>query len=182
MKGVIVYKGKYGATEEYATILAKTLNLPLFSSTITGRMLIDADYVLIGSAVYVGKLSVRSWLHRNQTWLQNKKLFFFIVSGTSAADAEKTAQIIKANIPEALQQNDIFFLKGRLIQSQLSWLDRLVLKLGAWFTKDPVQKKKMLQDFDGVHPEATLPIIQVLKAWKKEQHQEPASCVFNPIT
>ena len=50
MKGVIVYKGKYGATRQYAEMLSKELNLPAFAPVATSEQLMDADYVLIGSA------------------------------------------------------------------------------------------------------------------------------------
>lgn len=171
MKGVIIYKGKYGATREYADLLSKELNLPVFTPTITGGQLMDADYVLIGSAVYIGKLQLQSWLIRNQEWLKTKKLFFFIVCGTPAADKEKTARIIAENIPRSLRDNPVFFLKGRMIIRKLSWLDRLLLKMGARFTKDPQERKAMLQDFDGVEANRLQPLLHALKLWDLEKRQ-----------
>lgn len=43
MQGTIVYKGKYGATREYAERLSKTLDLPVADSTLTGGQLLKAD-------------------------------------------------------------------------------------------------------------------------------------------
>lgn len=77
MKGVFIYKGKYGATRDYATLLSKELNFPVFTPTITRGAFMDADYVLIGSSVYVGKLLLQSWLIRNEKWLKTKKLVFY---------------------------------------------------------------------------------------------------------
>lgn len=163
MKGVIIYKGKYGATRDYATLLSKELDLSVFTPTITGGALMDADYVLIGSAVYIGKLQLQNWLIRNEKWLKTKKLFFFIVCGTPATDKEKTDKIIADNIPLSLRNNTVFFLKGRMLKHNLSWTDRLLLKMGAWFTKDPEEKKRMLGDFDGVEAANLRPLLQVLK-------------------
>lgn len=172
MKGLIVYKGKYGATRQYADILSKELNLPVFTSIVTGGQLIEADYVLIGSAVYAGKLSLQSWLIRNQEWLKTKKLFFFIVCGTPGTDKEKTDKIIEDNIPRSLRNNPVFFLKGRMIIRNLSWTDRLLLKIGARLTKDPQQKQAMLQDFDGVEAARIRPLADALRLWEGEKRQE----------
>ncbi|NII27794.1 hypothetical protein HB364_22115 [Pseudoflavitalea sp. X16] len=178
MKGIIIYKGKYGATREYADMLSKELNLPVFTPTITGGQLIDADYVLIGSAVYIGKLQLQSWLIRNQEWLKSKKLFFFIVCGTPAAAKEKTAKIIADNIPRSLRNNPVFFLKGRMIMRKLSWTDRLLLKLGARLARDPQEKKAMLQDFDGVEAARIQPLIQSLQTWESEKRQETLHTLY----
>lgn len=172
MKGVIIYKGKYGSTRDYATLLSKELDIPVFTPTITGGALMDADYVLIGSAVYVGKLQLQNWLIRNEAWLKTKKLIFFIVCGTPATDKEKTDKIIADNIPLSLRDNTVIFLKGRMIQRNLSWTDRLLLKMGAWFTKDPEEKKRMLSDFDGVEAANLRPVLQALKLWDMEKRQE----------
>jgi menaquinone-dependent protoporphyrinogen IX oxidase len=59
MQGAIVYKGKYGATRDYATLLSTALNLPVSNETLTGGQLLHADYLFIGSAVYAGRLSLR---------------------------------------------------------------------------------------------------------------------------
>lgn len=171
MKGLIIYKGKYGATRDYATLLSKELNLPAFTPTVIGGELMNADFVLIGSSVYVGKLQLQSWLIRNQEWLKTKKLFFFIVCGTPAGDKEKTDKIIADNIPPSLRNNSIFFLKGRMIRRTLSWTDRLLLKMGAWLTKDPDEKKRMQQDFDGVEVASLRPLLHALKLWDLEKRQ-----------
>lgn len=178
MQGAIIYKGRYGATHDYAALLSKELGLPVSNETLTGGQLIHADYLFIGSAVYAGKFSLRNWLIRHQEWLKDKKLFFFIVCATPAEDKEKTAKLIADNIPVCLQQNSIFFLKGRLVVQRLSWIDRTVLRLGAALTKDPQQKKHMLQDFDGVHVSNLRPLIQAFKLWELAE-LEKKTAVFH---
>lgn len=169
MKGAIVYQGKYGATSEYAHLLSKALNLPVYTAGNTDRELTAADYILIGSAVYIGKLSIQRWLFRNREWLNGKKLVFFIVCGTPGTDKEKTAKIVADNIPPCLCNNPVYFLKGRLIIRNLSWTDRLLLKLGARFTKDQAEKRRMLTDFDGVAVSALRPILHTVQLWELEK-------------
>ena len=169
MKGAIVYQGKYGATSEYAHLLSKELNLPVYAAGNTARELAEADYILIGSAVYIGKLSIRRWLFRNREWLSGKKLVFFVVCGTPGTDQEKTAKIVADNIPPSLRNSAVYFLKGRLIIDKLSWTDRLLLRLGAWFTKDPAEKRRMLTDFDGVEVSALRPLLHTVQLWELEK-------------
>jgi menaquinone-dependent protoporphyrinogen IX oxidase len=171
MKGAIVYQGKYGATSEYAHLLSKELNLPIYTAGNTDRELTEADYILIGSAVYIGKLSIQRWLFRNREWLKSKKLAFFIVCGTPGTDREKTSKIVADNIPPCLRDNPVFFLKGRLIIDKLSWTDRLLLKLGARFTKDPAEKRRMLTDFDGVKVSALRPVLHTVQLWELEKNE-----------
>jgi menaquinone-dependent protoporphyrinogen IX oxidase len=171
MKGIIIYKGKYGATRDYAALLGRELSLPVFSDA-SQEQLAAFDYLLIGSSVYIGQLQLKAWLKHNEGWLRNKKLYFFIVCGTPEAQKEKTAVIVADNIPASLQRNPIFFLRGRMIKKQLSWKDRTLLKLGAWLTKDPQQKMEMLQDFDEVHVSQIRPILQTLKLADLQERQQ----------
>jgi menaquinone-dependent protoporphyrinogen IX oxidase len=180
MQGIIVYKGKYGATQEYAGLLAAALDLPVFESTVTGGQLMKADYVLIGSAVYIGKLQLRNWLIRHEHWLKTKKLFFFIVCGTPASATAKTDKIIADNIPASLQHNAVFFLKGRMVMSKLSLPDRILLHLGAWLNKVPEQRKAMLQDFNGVGVSCIEPLVQAVKQYEYAE-QETALQVSNNL-
>lgn len=52
MKGIILYKGKYSATEDYAHMLQRSLQLPLQSIyDIDKSAITNADYIIIGSSV-----------------------------------------------------------------------------------------------------------------------------------
>jgi len=162
MKGIIIYKGKYGATAQYAAWLAEALCLPVID--VDRRApgdLSPYDYVIIGSPVYVGKLLLRDWLHKNASILQGKKVFLFIVS--SAADDDKPRQeaVIKANIPDELAKDySIYFARGRVIVNKLSWTDKLMVKIGAFLEKDPQKKAVMRRGFDGMKRENINPLIK----------------------
>ena len=144
-KGLIVYKGKYGATEQYARWTGEDLGLELFTpDRVDKEQLAQSDIVLVGSSVYVGKLLIGDWLRENRRLLQNKKLFLFVVCATPASEEQKRREIIKAGVPlPLLDQLDIFFLPGRLVTQKLSWKDRLILRLGIMMEKDPARKKAM---------------------------------------
>jgi menaquinone-dependent protoporphyrinogen IX oxidase len=172
MKGLIVYKGKYGATLQYAEWLGAELSLPVMTTgEMTSEILNRYDYVVIGGSVYVGKLQVRDWLKRVIPVLKNKKVFCFIVCGTPMHKKEKLREILWNNIPpELCTEKHIHFLPGRMIKERLSMFDRFMLKMGAKMQKDPEEGKAMLQDVDNVKKEHLTPLVNdvfssVLTTW-----------------
>lgn len=167
MKGAILYKGKYGATRQYAEWLGEALDVPTLElEHVSARNLAKFDYIIAGASVYAGRLQNKSWLKRNSKILQGKKLFLFIVCATPSSEKEKLNEILNANIPDALvNRADTYFLRGRLIISKLSWTDRLVLRMGASLEKDPARKKAMLQDFDSVKKENINVLLQAVTAY-----------------
>ena len=149
MQGHIIYQGKYGATKQYANWLNEMLNIPVSTpDKITAIDIKNADYLVIGSSVYVGKLLIRHWLKENVADLVNKKIFMFIVSATPATEKLKLESFLLSVPAEIRYLIEIYYLPGKVIKKDLSFLDNIILHMGAWLTKDPVEKKKMLTDFD----------------------------------
>ena len=155
MKGIIVYKGKYGATEQYAQWLGEELNLPVAASDkIDGNDLSNYDFLVIGSSVYIGKLQISKWLKANLASLKGKKIFFFQVAATPPHQKEKLETYIRSGVPEEIRnQCEFYFYAGKMIFNDLSWTDRFMLETGARLTKDPAEKKGMLTDFNNVKKE-----------------------------
>ena len=152
MKGIVIYKGKYGATKQYAKWIGWELGLPVADSKdIKENELSYYDFLLIGTSVYIGKLQIQKWLKDNIAYLHGKKIFLFQVAATPPEEKEKRQAYNRASIPEEILKNcEFYFLPGRMIMQKLSWIDRFMLKMGARLTKDPKAKKGMLTDFDEV--------------------------------
>jgi len=152
MNGIIIYHGKYGATEQYAQWLSESLRMPMLSAKAARQSIIaDYDIVILGSSVYVGRLVIHRWLKRNLSLLKNKKLFLFIVCGTSSDNSFQQQAIINNNVDPAIRGNcEIFFLQGRCIVSKLSWVDHFILKIGAMREKDPKKRANMTKGFDSM--------------------------------
>ena len=75
MKGIIIYKGKYGATQQYAEWAGKELNLPIATpENADPGTLAGYDFVAIGTSVYIGKFVINRWLKQQADILKNKKL------------------------------------------------------------------------------------------------------------
>jgi len=167
MKGLVIYKGKYGATKQYATWIGQELQLPVASAD---RFPIDElpnyDYFILGSSVYIGKLEIKDWLKKNFNVLQNKKIFFFQVAGSPVEQIEKRQSYNKASLPPSILKNiQFYYLPGRMIMRNLSVWDRFMLKMGAKLVKDPMEKKAMLTDFDHVKKEKVIPIMEGVRTF-----------------
>ncbi|MCC8426413.1 flavodoxin domain-containing protein [Mucilaginibacter sp. UR6-11] len=170
MKGIIIYQGRYGATDQYAHWLADALGLPLLRvESATPATLAGYDLIILGSSVYVGKLLIAKWIDQNAGLLAEKKVFLFIVCGTTSDDSIQQQQLIHNNLGRAISRSITwFFLPGRCIISKLSWKDRLVLKIGAWFEKNPKKKRVMKQGFDELDRRHLDKLIAAVRATLKE--------------
>jgi menaquinone-dependent protoporphyrinogen IX oxidase len=152
MKGIIIYKGKYGATRQYADWLSEEFKLPAVpADDIMKEQLEDYDFFILGSSVYIGKLQLASWIKENIQSLTGKKIFFFLVSATPPAETTKLNEYINSGVPDQVRNNmEVYYLHGKMKIKELSWKDRFILHMGALLVKDPVAKKKMLTDFNEV--------------------------------
>lgn len=177
MKGAVIYKGKYGATRQYATWLGDVLGLPVLEPQNAGPEIIARfDYLLLGASVYIGQVQHKEWLERHKGLLQHKKLFHFIVCGTPPSEKGKLEQIIDKNIPPVLlQPSSVWFLPGRMIKKNLSWKDRLMLNIGARLEKKAAVRKNMLNDFDDVRHEKLATLIKAVMTYTRDKKHETVS-------
>ena len=174
MKGLIVYKGRYSATRQYAKWLSEELRLPAYVSDIANEDDVDnADFVIIGSSVYIGKLQIKKWLLRNAKALSGKKLFFFMVCGTPSDKKEQLQSYIDAAVPlEIRDRVKVFVLPGRMIYKKLSTKDKFMLRMGAMLSRDAKVKKEMLTDYDAVKKENIEPLLRETKAYFNDTVQK----------
>ena len=165
MKAIIIYKGKYGATKQYATWLGQETGIPARDADIiNGDQLDDYDTLLIGSSVYVGRLKIRKWLKRNFLHLINKKILFFQVAAAPPEEKDKRNGYNIASMPKEIFENcDFYFLPGRMIMKKLFWEDRILLRMGAKLAKDPRDKQAMLTDYDHVTKEQIAPLVEAVR-------------------
>ena len=165
MKGIIIYKGKYGATRQYAEWLSGELNLPVaVSDDISREKLDNYDFLVLGCSVYVGKMLLKAWLKKIIAAIHGKKLFFFLVSGTSSDKREILEGYLQANIPAEIRNRlEVYFLQGRVLMKNLSWFDRLILKMGTALAKGEEAKKEMQLEYDEVKKENTFSLVNAVR-------------------
>ena len=150
MKGLVIYKGKYGATRQYAEWISESLGIPAMDgNNVHGKDLAAYNFVVLGSSIYFGKLLLGKWLKKNVSFLHNKKIFIFSVSGTPTDQIQVLQSCIESSVPAQIRGNmEVYFFPGRLNIKKLSLFHYAMLKVGAWLTKDPAVKKRMLTECD----------------------------------
>jgi len=146
-------------------MLAEELNLPVIrEEDVNAGVLKLYDFFLIGSSVYVGKLMLRKFLKIYERELTSKQLFLFIVSADTDPDVEGHRKVIVENVPESyLSGTEFFFLRGKVIYKELSWKDKLMLRIGAMAQKSAERKRQMMTDFDEVKKENLRGLINRVK-------------------
>lgn len=155
MKGIIVYKGKYGATRQYASWLRNELPLHIvLSDNCKAYQIEQSDVIIIGSSIYLGKMMISKWLKNHIDILKGKRIFLFAVCSTPASETKKLQTYLSSSVPaEVLDQCQVYFLPGRQVYKKLSLMDKFMLRMGAMLSKEPGAKKAMLTDYDAVKKE-----------------------------
>lgn len=164
MKGLIIYKGRYGATMEYSIWLGATLNFPVVKADfVKPEQLTQADYVLIGTSVYIGRLQIAGWLKNLAPLLEGEKLIYFVVGGSAPDHPEKITGYYEHDVPASLRKNAACFpLPGRLHFRQLSLKDKLLLRAGAWLAARKGESIP-LADYNMVSRENLAPVIEAVR-------------------
>ena len=119
--GVLIYKSRYGATQQYAEWIKKELRIPMIDPERLDEQVFSAcDFLIIGTPVYMGEMLIKEWLWQNEQRLRSKRLILFVVC-THYADKEKQEAMINDNIPAGLLASCHFhFLPGRLCVGKLT--------------------------------------------------------------
>jgi menaquinone-dependent protoporphyrinogen IX oxidase len=164
MKGIIIYKGKYGATRKYAEWLGMALNMPVTAPKKDSTDLSAFDPIILGSSVYIGELQLKEWLKENVSVIRNKNIFLFVVCGTPVNEKKKLEAYIQSSVPVEIRgQCHIYFLPGRMLYKKLSLTDKFMLRVGAMLTPDATTRKAMLTDYDAVKSENLEPLIRDIR-------------------
>lgn len=129
MKGVIIYKSKYGATRTYAQWLAEETG---FDMVDTAQANIDAiqqyDAIVLGGGIYATGIAGLSFLQKHIKALQGKKIIVFCV-GASPFEEEAFSEIKNRNMKDALAEIPCFYCRGGWDLEAMSFLDRNLCKL-----------------------------------------------------
>ncbi len=129
MKGLVVYNGKYGSTEQYAAWIGESLGLPVRKAgKVSVRELESADYLVIGSSVHMGKLTASGKLKRWWPILAKKKVFFYTTSGTPADERVALERYLAASVPARLPGHILYPAGGRIDYSKYSPILKMLMR------------------------------------------------------
>ena len=131
-KTLVLYFSKYGTTKEYAEWIAEELNGDIYSiNNFNNDILNNYDIIILGSALYAGKIIGKDIFIKNYEILKNKKLVLFTCG---LADYDKTENInsvynrLKKEFPEKIIENiKIFYLRGGINYKELTLKHRIMM-------------------------------------------------------
>jgi menaquinone-dependent protoporphyrinogen IX oxidase len=162
MSGVIYYKTKYGATEQYAKWLSQDLGFEL-KNIKKGPKPGSENIVVIGSNIIMGKLKAKGWILKHWSNIQNKQVILFAVGGAKIGSEDRDKAMANSLSSEILKTAKIFHLRGKFDHSKVSFLLSKMIKKGMENEKDPVIKKEWSEGFDDVKREYLEPIKSYIK-------------------
>ena len=131
MRSLIIYHTKYGTTQRIASSIAERLTgesalIPVRKAD--GTMIEDADLVVIGAAVYGGKISslVTRFLDRHQALLMSKRIGLYV---SCFYRDERAEEQIRDSFPATLIKHATAsdWLGGAVRLSTLKFADRLLI-------------------------------------------------------
>lgn len=132
MKNLILYATRHGATEKAARLLSLELGgdtTVVDLSKSPAPELTDFDTVVVGSAVYVGKVlePVKKFVEDNAAVLGTKRLGLFIC----CANLEQAGEQLKANYPADLVETAV--AKGdfgyAIQMDRMNFIERTAIKV-----------------------------------------------------
>ena len=139
MKGIIVYKSKYGATKKYAEWLGDETGFDIIEvSDAKVSTLQEYDVLIFGGGIYASGLPVTGFLKKNIKALSDKKIIVFC-DGASPYE-ENAFKAIKDHVMTGeLQGIPLFYCRGAWNMEAMNIVDKNICKMiqKAVAKKDP---------------------------------------------
>ena len=139
MKGIILYKSKYGATRKYADWLSEDTGFEAKEiSKISIGELLTYELIIIGGGVYASGVAGLDFLKKNISLLSDKKIIVFC-DGASPYDDKAFEEIRSHNMKDKLSNIPFFYCRGGWDMEAMTFVDRTLCKLlrKAVSKKDP---------------------------------------------
>ena len=162
MKGAIFFSSKYGSTAEYAEWIGQATGLPVFNIKDTNADPSTYDFLILGSPIIYYKLSIHKWVKKHLNRLAHKPIIFFSVSGAPAG-AKLDGWIANSLPKNFIAGMQHVALQGRQIPEELTFYDRMMLKIAGLFNTDPKARKEELEGFDFMEYASIEPIVSLAK-------------------
>lgn len=162
MKGIIIYKSKYGSTKQFAEWMQEDTGFDLYTISKCPKNLNDFDVIIVGSSIHAGSISVKDYLITNWPFIKDKKVVMILTSG--ASNKRVIDNVVKYSFPpEIMNAIKVFPVGGRYVFDKMSFIDRSLIKIVAFFTKHPETKKGMLTERDDVDRNNLKEVLEFIK-------------------
>lgn len=129
MKGIILYKSKYGTTEKYAQWLSEATGFEMLETVkATVAALKDYDTIILGGGIYAHGIAGIAFLKKNFQALKDKKLIVFC-DGASPFEQKAFDEIRKLNMKDELADIPLFYCRGTFDLKSMTFIDRKLCQM-----------------------------------------------------
>lgn len=129
MKGIILYKTKYGATKKYAEWLRDEMSFDCADiREIKAKQLIDYDTVILCGGIYASGIACMPFLKKHYELLTDKRLAILRV-GASPYDESAFIAIKERNLKDEYKDIPLFYGRGMWKESEMKFLDKTLCKM-----------------------------------------------------
>lgn len=139
MKGIVIYKSKYGSTKKYAEWIAEETGYDISEiSKVKKSDMDNYDVIVLGGGIYAMGIAGLSFLKKNPELVHEKKVFVFC-NGASPYEEEAYKEVKEHNMKEELKDVPVFYFRGAFDMESMGLIDRNLCKMlqRAVAKKDP---------------------------------------------
>lgn len=170
---VVIYKSKYGATEQYARWIADELECDLVRAEDFKAKDFDRyDNIIYGGGLQAGGIKGFDLIKKNRRRLAGKKVVTFVV-GLSVDNKENRMEVRDINLDkDELKSMTLYYCKGAFKPEAVTGLDKGIIKIcismleGSRYTGTDAQKqlyKDMTEGADYIDRKYIEPIVAEFK-------------------
>ena len=164
MKGMVMYKSKYGSTRQFAQWVAEAAGFSLYPISEAPQELDTFDVVVFAGSIHAGSVSITKYVVDSWPSIKDKKVIIMLASG--ASNREVIRKVVADSFPdEILNAVTVFPVGGRYVFNRMSFIDRNIIKLVACLSKRKEIKEGMLTEKDDVKRENLKEILDYLNPW-----------------
>ncbi len=174
MKGIVIYKSKYGSTKTYATWIAEELGFELKEhKSITADDLLEYDTIIYGGGIYAETIAGVTLITKNIEKLAYKKIAVFTTAITPLEYREYYDDMVynKNFSPKVKGKIKVFNFLGKMLMEELSFVHKSAIKTLKKIMsskENPTDMEKLLvslcdTDADLTDKEAIKPLIEYIK-------------------
>ncbi|MBI9096450.1 MAG: hypothetical protein JEY71_16430 [Sphaerochaeta sp.] len=132
--------------------MAEATGFDLYTITDCPKDLHDFDVVVMAGSIHAGSVSIKEYVVANWPSLKDKKVIIILTSGTS--NREVINKVVNDSFSsEIVNTSKVFPVGGRYMFNRMSFIDRSIIKLVAFFSKHPETKKGMLTEKEEMNRE-----------------------------
>lgn len=129
MKGIILYKSKYGATRKYAEWLTEATGFDCIETEKAKISQVkEYDIIILGGGIYASGIAGLSFLKKNISQLRNKKVIVFC-DGASPYDETAFQEVRAHNMKNDLSSIPLFYCRGSWNMPAMGFLDKNLCKM-----------------------------------------------------